>query len=130
MGQHQQLTLEMTTKILPPLMPELEPATFRSRVWPSTTELSPLPVLTLGASLRRRRCAWRMHKMHSSLHSVHLAKVLSIFFTAYVFASFCWVAHTACLPAPWLWRIHQWKLSTEGVPLPSTVPINGLHLAT
>ena len=30
-------------KILPPLLPGLEPETFRSRVWRPTTELSPFP---------------------------------------------------------------------------------------
>ena len=40
-SQHRKLT--MKKKILPPLMPGLEPETFRSRDRRSTTELSPLP---------------------------------------------------------------------------------------
>ena len=40
-SQHRKLTLEK--KIIPPLLPGLEPATFRSRVQRSTMELSPLP---------------------------------------------------------------------------------------
>ena len=39
-SQHGKLTLEK--KILPPLLLTTEPATFRSQVWHSTTELSPL----------------------------------------------------------------------------------------
>ena len=41
MSQHRKLTLEK--KLLPPLLPGLEPDTFRSRVHRFTTELFPLP---------------------------------------------------------------------------------------
>ena len=55
-SQHRKLTLEK--KILPPLLQEFEPATFRSRVRRSTTELSPL-LLSFGEmthiSVRTRR---------------------------------------------------------------------------
>ena len=40
-SHHRKLTLEK--KILPPALPGLEPETFRSRVYRSTTELSSLP---------------------------------------------------------------------------------------
>ena len=44
-SRFKKLTLE--NKILPPLLPGLEPATFRSRVRPPTTEVSPLRLLLL-----------------------------------------------------------------------------------
>ena len=44
-SQHRKLTLNK--KIIPPLLPGFEPTTFRSRVRPSTTEVSPLPAHTL-----------------------------------------------------------------------------------
>ena len=42
-SQHRMLTMEK--KVLPPLLPGLEPETFRSRVRRSNAELSPLPRL-------------------------------------------------------------------------------------
>ena len=41
-SEHRKLALEKN--ILPPLLPELEPETFRSRIRRGTTELSPLPI--------------------------------------------------------------------------------------
>ena len=46
MSQHRNVTLEK--KILPPLLPGLEPETFRSWVRRSTAELSQLPVMALS----------------------------------------------------------------------------------
>ena len=41
MSQHRRLTPE--NKIRPPLLPRLEPTTFLTGVWRSTTQLSPFP---------------------------------------------------------------------------------------
>ena len=47
-SQHRKLTLEKI--ILKPLLPGLEPETFRWRVRRSTTELSPLPIVAMTTS--------------------------------------------------------------------------------
>ena len=52
-SQHTKLTLEM--KILPPLLPGFELATFRSRVRRSTSKLSGFPVLTI---VKRQKLQW------------------------------------------------------------------------
>ena len=53
MSQHRKVTVE--NKIL---LPGLEPATFQSRIWPSTTELSPLPTWNSPASSSNSVIHW------------------------------------------------------------------------
>ena len=78
-SQHRKLTLEK--KILPPLLPGLEPGTFRSRVWRSNHWAIPAPRSSRALSSNTKWCVWWRVKdqpfVRCSLYTVIYTKTTS-----------------------------------------------------